>query len=73
MREFGKSTGPRAFGASGLGGQVAWADPDSGLSVCYLTNGMEANVVTSFLRSSRLATLAARCALPSVAASECAP
>ena len=73
LREFGKATGPRAFGASGLGGQIAWADPDSGLSFCYLTNGIEANVVTSFLRSSRLATLAARCGLPAPAASECAP
>ena len=44
MREFGKATGPRAFGASGLGGQIAWADPDTGLSFCYLTNGLEANV-----------------------------
>ena len=61
LREFGKAPGPQAFGASGLGGQVAWADPDSGLSFCYLTNGMEANVITSFLRSSRLSTLAARC------------
>jgi CubicO group peptidase (beta-lactamase class C family) len=62
VREFGKATGPRAFGASGLGGQVAWADPDSGLSFCYLTNGLEINVITSFLRSSRLSTLAARTA-----------
>lgn len=62
LREFGKSAGPRSFGASGLGGQIAWADPDSGLSFCYLTNGMEANVMTSFLRSSRISTLAARCA-----------
>ncbi len=61
LREFGKDASPRAFGASGLGGQAAWADPDSGLSFCYLTNGMETDVVASFLRSSRLSTLAARC------------
>ncbi len=61
MREFGKDAGPRAFGASGLGGQVAWADPDSGLSVCYLTNGMETDLITSFIRSNRVSTLAARC------------
>jgi CubicO group peptidase (beta-lactamase class C family) len=76
LREFGKATGSRAFGASGLGGQIAWADPDSGLSFCYLTNGMEANVITSFLRSSRLSTLAARCGkLPEdrAAATQCAP
>ena len=64
LREFGKATGPRAFGASGLGGQIAWADPDSGLSFCFLTNGMEADVVATFVRSSRLSTLAARCATP---------
>ncbi len=69
LREFGKATGPRAFGASGLGGQIAWADPDSGLSFCYLTNGMEADVVATFVRSSRLSTLAARC----VRTSECPP
>jgi CubicO group peptidase (beta-lactamase class C family) len=76
LREFGKSTGPGAFGASGLGGQIAWADPDSGLSFCYLTNGVEANVVTSFLRSSRLSTLAARCGKArktGAAATQCAP
>jgi CubicO group peptidase (beta-lactamase class C family) len=76
LREFGKATGPRAFGASGLGGQIAWADPDSGLSFCYLTNGLEANVITSFLRSSRLSTLAARCgkARETLAATrQCAP
>ena len=56
---FGKATGPRAFGASGLGGQIAWADPDSGLSFCYLTNGMEADIVATYVRSSRLSTLAA--------------
>jgi CubicO group peptidase (beta-lactamase class C family) len=62
LREFGRGVGPRAFGAPGIGGQIAWADPDTGLSFCYLTNGMEANIVTTFLRSSRIATLAARCA-----------
>jgi CubicO group peptidase (beta-lactamase class C family) len=61
LREFGKDTSARAFGASGLGGQIAWADPATGLSFCYLTNGMDSDVVASFLRSSRLSTLAARC------------
>ncbi len=60
MREFGKACSPRAFGASGLGGQIAWADPVSGISFCYLTNGLDADLVASYLRSSRLSTLAAR-------------
>jgi len=60
MRAFGQATGPRAFGASGLGGQVAWADPDSGLSFCFLTNGLDEDQVAAFTRSSRIATYAAR-------------
>jgi CubicO group peptidase (beta-lactamase class C family) len=64
MRSFGSATGPRAFGASGLGGQVAWADPDSGLSFCFLTNGLDEDQVSSFTRSSKIATYAARCGSP---------
>jgi CubicO group peptidase (beta-lactamase class C family) len=66
MRDgLGRSVGPRAFGASGASGQVAWADPDSGLSFCYLTNGLEADQVRSFLRSSSMSTLAGRLLLES--------
>lgn len=61
LREFGRRTGPRAFGASGLGGQIAWADPDSGLSFCFLTNGLDNDLVRAFVRSSKLSSLAANC------------
>jgi CubicO group peptidase (beta-lactamase class C family) len=61
LREFGTGTSPAAFGAAGIGGQMAWADPATGLSFCYLTNGLEADVVTSFLRSNEIGTLAAAC------------
>lgn len=64
MRELGRSVGPRAFGASGASGQVAWADPDTGLSFCYLTNGLEADQVKAFLRAGSLSTLAGRLLLP---------
>ena len=62
VRGFGRSAGPRSFGAPGVGGQIAWADPDSGLSFCYLTNGLEADVIATFTRSAKIAGLAARCA-----------
>jgi CubicO group peptidase (beta-lactamase class C family) len=66
MRDaLGRSVGPRAFGASGASGQVAWADPDSGLSFCYLTNGLEADQVKAFMRSSSVSTLAGRLLLES--------
>jgi CubicO group peptidase (beta-lactamase class C family) len=61
VRGFGRSTSPAAFGAPGVGGQIAWADPVSGLSFCYLTNGLEADVVATFTRSAKIAGLAGRC------------
>jgi CubicO group peptidase (beta-lactamase class C family) len=62
VRGFGRGNSAQAFGAQGVGGQIAWADPASGLSFCYLTNGLDADVVASFTRSAKLAGLAARCA-----------
>lgn len=46
-RGMGQNVGPRAFGHQGMGGQVAWGDPDSGLSFCLLTNGIDANPLRS--------------------------
>ncbi|MFK7977562.1 MAG: serine hydrolase domain-containing protein [Halioglobus sp.] len=62
-RGMGQHVGPRAFGHQGIGGQAAWGDPDSGLSFCILTNGMDANP----LRSARL------CAAASNRAGACVP
>jgi CubicO group peptidase (beta-lactamase class C family) len=42
---FGKDNASRAFGHDGAGGQIAWANPDSGLSFCYLTNGLDENIM----------------------------
>ena len=62
MMHFGTGTSPRAFGHDGAGGQIAWADPESGLSFCFLTSGMDANLVHEALRGQDLAALAAACA-----------
>jgi len=62
VRGFGRGNSARAFGAQGVGGQIAWADPETGLSFCYLTNGLDADVVGSFTRSAKIAGLAARSA-----------
>ena len=59
-RGFGRGNSPQSFGAQGVGGQIAWADPATGLSFCYLTNGLDADVVGSFTRSAKIAGLAAR-------------
>ena len=62
MREVGRGAGPRTFVNSAVAGQVVWADPDTGLSFCFLTNGCDVDVVRSFMRASELSTLAAGCA-----------
>jgi CubicO group peptidase (beta-lactamase class C family) len=50
-----------AFGHDGAAGQIAWADPESGLSFVYLTSGLDRNAIRMHQRSNRLATLAAGC------------
>lgn len=42
---FGKGNAPRAFGHDGAGGQIAWINPETGLSFCYLTNGLDENIM----------------------------
>ena len=49
--DFGPTTSPRTFGHSGIGGQIAWADPESGLSFCHLTNGLDRNPIAQARRS----------------------
>jgi CubicO group peptidase (beta-lactamase class C family) len=47
----------------GAGGQVAWADPETGLSFAFLTNGAQRNAARQGANGFRLSTLAAACAL----------
>lgn len=58
LRGFGSSVSPRAFGHNGAAGQVSWADPVSGLSFAYATNGIDANVIRQFRRGMSLSTRA---------------
>lgn len=43
FRGFGHTNSELAFGHNGAGGQIAWADPRTGLSFVYLTNGHDRN------------------------------
>lgn len=62
LRELAPTVGPRTFVTSGLGGQVAWADPDTGIAFAFLTSGINHDVVVSWKRGYELSDLAARCA-----------
>ena len=43
LRGFGHENSPLAFGHGGAGGQIAWADPATGVSIGYCTNGHDRN------------------------------
>jgi CubicO group peptidase (beta-lactamase class C family) len=58
-RGFGRTASARAFGHNGAGGQLAFADPDTGLSVAYLTAGMDQHMLRQQRRDVAIASLAA--------------
>lgn len=63
IRGFGRTCSPRAFGHGGAGGQVAWGDPETGISVGYCTNGF-VDAVPAARRVTAIGSLAGNCALP---------
>ncbi|HZO80418.1 MAG TPA: serine hydrolase domain-containing protein [Candidatus Binataceae bacterium] len=63
LRGFGRTNSPATFGHPGFGGQIGWADPASGISFAYLTNGFDRNDLREGRRSVALASLAGACAL----------
>lgn len=62
MRQnFGRTVSAQAFGHAGAGGQIAWADPTTGLSFAYVTNGLDRNVLREGRRAVGLSSRAAIC------------
>ncbi len=61
-RGFGHTSSPRSFGHGGAGGQIGWADPETGISLGYCTNGFDRHALRQARRgvgiSSRAAALA---------------
>lgn len=62
MRGFGRTCSPRAFGHGGAGGQIAWGDPRTGISVGYATNGF-AGPMAMGRRITAIGSLAGACLL----------
>jgi len=58
-RGFGHTASARACGHNGAGGQLAFADPATGLSVTYLTSGLDQHLVREARRNTAIASLAA--------------
>ena len=61
VRGLGRTVSPGAFGHPGAGGQLAWADPATGLSLGYTTNGYDLHVVREPRRCTAISSLAAVC------------
>jgi CubicO group peptidase (beta-lactamase class C family) len=62
LRGLGRTVSPRAFGHNGAAGQLAWVDPETGISFCYLTNGNDQHLFRQYRRGTALSSLAAVCA-----------
>ena len=62
VRGLGRTVSPEAFGHPGAGGQLAWADPESGLSLGYVTNGVDRHEVRQPRRDTAISSMAAVCA-----------
>jgi CubicO group peptidase (beta-lactamase class C family) len=61
IRGHGHGACAEAFGHGGAAGQVAWADPASGISFAYLTNGLDRNDLASARRRVALSSRALAC------------
>lgn len=63
-RGLGHGANPTAFGHDGIGGQLGFADPHTGLSFGYVTNGIDRNILRQQKRARSIASKANACALP---------
>lgn len=64
MRGLGRTASPSAFGHPGAGGQLAWADPATGLSLGYVTNGYDRHQLREPRRGTSISSLAGACVTP---------
>ncbi len=63
LRGMGRTVSARAFGHNGAAGQIAWADPDTGASFAFLTNGIDEHEIRQWRRTSALASRAGNCVI----------
>lgn len=63
FRGFGHANSELAFGHNGAGGQIAWGDPQSGISIGYCTNAHDRNELRQGRRGVGISSRAASCAV----------
>jgi CubicO group peptidase (beta-lactamase class C family) len=56
---FGVANSPRSIGHAGAHMQIGWADPETGISFAYCTNGIDADVMKEGARGVNLSGIAA--------------
>jgi CubicO group peptidase (beta-lactamase class C family) len=61
LRGFGRTNSAESFGHPGFGGQIGWADPASGVSFGYLTNGYDRNDLREGRRGVAVCSMAGAC------------
>ncbi len=61
IRGMGRTVSAGAFGHNGAGGQLAWADPSTGLSLGYVTNGYDRHEIRQPRRGTSISSLAGAC------------
>jgi CubicO group peptidase (beta-lactamase class C family) len=59
FRGFGHTNTELAFGHGGAGGQIAWADPATGISIGYCTSGHDRNPLRAGRRTVGIGSRAA--------------
>ena len=62
FRGFCKGNSAQAFGHNGAGGQIAWADPATGLSLAYCTRTHDRELGRQGRRNIAISSIAAACA-----------
>ena len=61
IRGLGRTVSARAFGHNGAGGQLAWADPASGISLGYVTDGYDRHEIRQPRRGTAISSIAGAC------------
>ncbi len=64
MRGYGHTTGPCTFGHGGAKGQSGWADPSTGISLGFMTNGLDRDDFVHAHRGAAISSMAGALTTP---------